>query len=109
MFRPIDPLGSAPTLTLQVIARDGTVHTVGTQSGDTVAIALLKAGVLPFRRTAVSGQARAPLCLMGVCFDCLVEVDGRANLQACMVEVSGGMVVRLLDGARPLDLDTGPT
>ncbi len=111
MFRSIDspgsPAGSAPTLTLQVVTLTGEVRTVAARSGDTVAMALLKAGVLPFRRTALSGQARAPLCLMGVCFDCLVAVDGRANVQSCMVEVSGGMVVTLPDGARPLDPGAG--
>ena len=45
-------------------------------------------------------QPRAPLCLMGVCFDCLVEVDGRQNVQSCMVEVRDGMQVRLPHGAR---------
>jgi NADH dehydrogenase/NADH:ubiquinone oxidoreductase subunit G len=38
--------------------------------------------------------------MMGVCFDCLVEVDGRQNVQSCMVEVSDGMQVSLPAGAR---------
>jgi NADH dehydrogenase/NADH:ubiquinone oxidoreductase subunit G len=37
---------------------------------------------------------------MGVCFDCLVEVDGTPNVQACMVAVRDGMRVRLQHGAR---------
>jgi predicted molibdopterin-dependent oxidoreductase YjgC len=73
---------------------------VPAREGETLAAALLNAGVVPFRRTPVSGQPRAPLCLMGVCFDCLVEVDGAANVQSCMVEVHEGMKVRLPDGAR---------
>jgi predicted molibdopterin-dependent oxidoreductase YjgC len=68
--------------------------------GDTLAVALLNAGVVPFRQTPVSGQPRAPLCLMGVCFDCLVEVDGQQNVQSCMVEVHEGMQVHLPTGAR---------
>ncbi|MEZ5620583.1 MAG: (2Fe-2S)-binding protein [Burkholderiaceae bacterium] len=40
-----------------------------------------------------SRAPRAPMCLMGVCFDCLVEIDGRPNVQACMVEVREGMRV----------------
>jgi predicted molibdopterin-dependent oxidoreductase YjgC len=40
---------------------------------------------------------------MGVCFDCLVQVDGRANVQACMVKVSAGMRVVLQHGARALE------
>ena len=37
---------------------------------------------------------------MGVCFDCLLEVDGRSNVQGCMVEVRDGMQVRRQEGAR---------
>lgn len=73
---------------------------VQAREGQTLAVALLNASVVPFRHTPVSGQARAPLCLMGVCFDCLVEVDGAPNVQSCMVEVREGMEVRLQVGAR---------
>lgn len=110
MFRPIEGADEGadksaddlPAISLQLVALDGAEHLIPAQPGDTVALALLKAGVLPMRRTALSGQARAPLCLMGVCFDCLVQIDGRANLQACIVEVSGGMRVHLQHGARAL-------
>jgi len=68
--------------------------------GVPLATALLNAEVVPFRRTPVSGQPRMPLCLMGVCFDCLVEVDGVQNVQSCMVQVHAGMQVRLPQGAR---------
>lgn len=73
---------------------------VQAREGESLATALLGAAVVPFRRTAVSGAPRAPLCLMGVCFDCLVEVDGVQNVQSCMVEVRDGMQVRLPAGAR---------
>jgi predicted molibdopterin-dependent oxidoreductase YjgC len=73
---------------------------VAAREGETLAVALLNAGVVPFRHTPVSGQPRAPLCLMGVCFDCLVEVDGAQNMQSCMLQVRAGMQVRLPNGAR---------
>jgi predicted molibdopterin-dependent oxidoreductase YjgC len=73
---------------------------VAAREGEMLATALLNAGVVPFRHTPVSGQPRAPLCLMGVCFDCLVEVDGAQNVQSCMVQVRAGMQVRLPNGAR---------
>lgn len=73
---------------------------VSAREGDTLAAALLNADIVPFRRTPVSGEPRAPLCLMGVCFDCLVEVDGAQNVQSCMVQVHAGMQVRLPNGAR---------
>ena len=68
-----------------------------------LALAMLKAGFARFRDTPISGSARAPLCLMGVCFDCLVEVDGLPNVQACMVTVQDGMQVRLQHGARRVE------
>lgn len=73
---------------------------VSAREGETLAVALLNADIVPFRHTPVSGQPRAPLCLMGVCFDCLVEVDGAQNVQSCMVQVQAGMQVCLPNGAR---------
>lgn len=95
MFRPIQPDSARPTVTLHLEGQP-----ISARQGDTLAIALLNAGVVRLRQTAISGQARAPLCLMGVCFDCLVEVDGRQNVQSCMTEVCDGMQVRLPTGAR---------
>jgi sarcosine oxidase subunit alpha len=66
---------------------------------DSVAGALMLAGVRDFRDTPVSGSPRGPFCLMGSCFDCLVDIDGVANRQACMVRVVEGMRVRRQRGA----------
>lgn len=41
------------------------------------------------------GEGRKPYCFMGVCFDCLVEVNGVPNVQACLTTVAEGMRVRL--------------
>ena len=70
--------------------------------GDSVAAALLAAGVVDFRDTAVTGTARGPFCMMGACFDCLVDIDGVPNRQACMVQVAEGMQVRRMRGRRPV-------
>ena len=66
---------------------------VDAREGDSVAAALIAAGIGPIRSSAVSGEPRAPYCMMGVCFECLVEIDGIANRQACMVRVRPGMQV----------------
>lgn len=95
MFRPIESTTAIRTVTFQLHGKSITAR-----EGDTVAIALMNAGVSTFRQTPVSGQPRAPLCLMGICFDCLIEVDGQQNVQACMVEVREGMQLRLPVGAR---------
>lgn len=68
--------------------------------GDTVASALLGAGVRASRTHPVSGRERAPFCMMGTCFECLVEVDGVPNRQACQVRLQEGMSIRAQMGAR---------
>lgn len=73
---------------------------VPARPGDSVAVALLAAGITTTRTTAVSGAPRGPFCMMGACFDCLAEVDGRASVQTCMTPVRDGMRVRRQDGAR---------
>ncbi len=72
------------------------------RAGESLAAALLAAGIVSFRDTPVSGAARGPLCLMGACFDCLVEVEGEANRQACMVVVREGLRAGRQRGARAL-------
>lgn len=91
MFRTVE---DGPPSIIEV---DG--ERIAARAGAPLALALLAAQVRVFRRTVVSGAPRAPLCLMGACFDCLVEVDGQANVQSCMVPVREGMRVRLLCGA----------
>jgi predicted molibdopterin-dependent oxidoreductase YjgC len=60
--------------------------------GGNLAAALLGAGITTFRATPVSGAPRGPFCMMGACFDCLVEVEG-ATRQACMMQVTDGLVL----------------
>lgn len=60
--------------------------------GANLAAALLAAGVTVLRHTPVSGAPRAPFCMMGACFDCLVEVEGVVR-QACMIEVTEGLEI----------------
>jgi predicted molibdopterin-dependent oxidoreductase YjgC len=86
-------------------ARDGlTIYfedrAIPAAAGDSVAAALLAAGETSTRTTAVSGSARGPFCMMGACFDCLAEIDGRANVQTCMTPVRDGMRIKQQDGAR---------
>lgn len=69
--------------------------------GISLAAALLARSGDPSRET-VSGAGRTAFCMMGVCFDCLVEVNGLPNTQACMVRVRDGMVVKRQIGLRGL-------
>jgi glycine/D-amino acid oxidase-like deaminating enzyme/bacterioferritin-associated ferredoxin len=61
--------------------------------GETIAAALAAADIVAVRR-ARSGAPRGPYCGMGVCFDCLVTVDGRPSQRACLTKVAPGMDVR---------------
>lgn len=50
--------------------------------GATVAAAVIKGGEASFRES-VKGQPRAPLCGMGICFECRVTIDGQPHQRAC--------------------------
>ena len=92
-------LPDADTATVEVII-NGVPFRAPT--GCTAAAALLLAGAISNRTTPVTGAPRAPYCMMGVCFDCLVHIDGQPNRQACLVTVAEGMQVRTPQGARAL-------
>ncbi len=62
--------------------------------GETIAAALLAAGRQSFRRTARRGEPRGVYCGMGVCFDCVMTVNGIPNVRTCQTRVSAGMIVR---------------
>jgi D-hydroxyproline dehydrogenase subunit gamma len=76
-------------LRLQLIVNN---QPVAAAEGDTVAAALLGSGRWTFRRDH-AGAAHGPFCLMGVCQECLVEIDGVPNRRACLVPVAQGMKV----------------
>ena len=87
MFRRLTD-ASRPALTILI---DGVACEA--REGDSVAAAMLSAGQLMTRASPLSGAPRAPYCLMGVCFECLVTIDGVGNRQACMTAVRSGMRV----------------
>ena len=76
---------------------------VCSEEGVTLALALLEAGFVPTRVHPVRGDARAPYCLMGACFECLVHLDGQTNVQSCQVKVRAGMVVQLPIGSLEIE------
>lgn len=61
--------------------------------GSTVAAAILLNGVTTFRHS-VTGEARAPLCGMGICYECRVTVNGQAHARSCQIVCAEGMEVR---------------
>lgn len=67
-------------------------------AGETVAAAVLLSGFRYTRTTPVSNTPRAPFCLMGVCYECLMVVDGLANQRACKLTVAEGMEIERQQG-----------
>lgn len=94
MFRK-RPDGRAAAVPVEVEGRP-----VLAPEGVSAAAAVLLAGFAAIRETPVAGAPRGPYCLMGVCFDCLAEIDGIANRQSCMVTVQPGMTIRRQRGRR---------
>jgi predicted molibdopterin-dependent oxidoreductase YjgC len=66
--------------------------------GQSVGAALWAAGVRSWRTTRVLGRPRGLFCGIGVCFDCLVEIDGRPDQRACVTPARDGMVVDPQEG-----------
>jgi predicted molibdopterin-dependent oxidoreductase YjgC len=61
--------------------------------GETLAAALLSAGIQTFRLSQKNKQPRSIFCGMGVCYECLVTVDGQHAVRACVTLVAEGMNV----------------
>ena len=97
MFRRL-PDADATTIEVTIDGRGMHVR-----AGDTVAAALLSAGILASRVADVSGAPRAPYCMMGVCFECFVTIDGVGNRQGCLVPVAPGMRIETQHGKREVD------
>jgi len=74
--------------------------TVSVPTSFTAAAAMLLYGNGATRTTAISGEGRAPYCMMGVCFECLMEINGEPNQQGCLVAVSEGMRINRQRGKR---------
>jgi D-hydroxyproline dehydrogenase subunit gamma len=101
LFRRVDDNAGAVTITV-----DG--QSFVARPGDSLATALIAGGLTAFARNPKTGALNSPACLIGICFGCLCEVDGRPGVQACLTPVRDGMQVRtnLPDEVAPTD-DTG--
>jgi predicted molibdopterin-dependent oxidoreductase YjgC len=75
-------------------------RTIQVRAGQTLAAALIAAGTTTFRQTPTH-EPRGLFCGMGVCFECLVTVDGISDQRACMTLVQPGMKVTLAIESKP--------
>ena len=62
-------------------------------AGQSIGAALLAANQRALRKTRFNEKDRGLFCGIGVCFDCLVIVDGVSNQRACLIEAKPGMKV----------------
>ena len=98
MFKRLEPLNQ-PTVTITIEDRQ-----IKVPATDSVAAAMLAAGIMSSRTTPVSGAYRGPYCMMGTCFECLVEIDGVPNQQACQTQVRDVMAITPQRGIRDIKL-----
>ncbi|KVN04814.1 MULTISPECIES: (2Fe-2S)-binding protein [unclassified Burkholderia] len=90
------PLFSTPTAAMRTVTIFVDDVPVAVPDGSTVAAALLTVQLpYPWRRSAVSHTPRAPYCLMGVCFECVAEIDGQSGCRTCLTPVRAGMRITL--------------
>ena len=81
-----------PAVRIRINGRPHTAY-----ASESVHAALLAAGYRVLRKTGKAGHPRGFFCGMGVCYDCLVTIDGVPNQRACMTLVTDGMEVILDD------------
>lgn len=87
---------AAETVTIHL---DGAA--IAAPRGENLAAVLLSQGELATGTAPVTGAPRGPYCMIGTCFGCLVEIEGRGDVRACLTPVRDGLRVRRR--ARPRD------
>ncbi len=83
-------------MTEETFSFDG--RPIAFRPGQSVGSALTAAGVRSWRTTRVEGRPRGLFCGIGVCFDCLIVVDGSPNERACLLPAAAGMRVESQEG-----------
>ena len=78
-----------PEITVRIDDR-----TIPATAGQSVAAALIGAGITSWRTTRREGRPRGLFCGIGACFDCLVRIDDAPSVRACLVPVREGMIIR---------------
>jgi hypothetical protein len=93
------PVPAANNLRIAGIDRCQMVHirvngrSVSATPGETVLAALTAAGLKTLKKSNVRGEARGAFCGMGVCYECLVTINGVPKQRSCMVEVAENMEI----------------
>ncbi len=64
------------------------------EAGESIAAALLAAGIIDLRRSGEDDSPRGPYCMIGNCFECLVWIEGQGSRQACREPAREGLKLR---------------
>ena len=83
-----------------VVTVDG--EEVSVPEASSAAFAAMQVSPTGTRRSPATGQPRAPYCMMGACFECLLEIDGMPSLQGCLIIVRPGMAICRPQGSREI-------
>ncbi len=73
-------------------------------AGQSIGGALIAAGHRSWRRTRLGGEPRGIFCGIGICYDCLITVNGQPNRRACVIEAHEGDIVSTQQGAGRVEL-----
>lgn len=66
---------------------------ISVPAGTVLAAAIARAGVTQFRRSVLD-QPRGPLCGMGICMECRVTINGKAQCRSCQIVCEPGIEVQ---------------
>ncbi len=68
-------------------------------TGESIAAALIAAGITS-NRVSPTGKPRGYFCGMGVCWECVVRINGKQNQRACMQLLESGMIVETVESVK---------
>ncbi|WP_341392959.1 (2Fe-2S)-binding protein [Arthrobacter sp. G119Y2] len=88
------PATTEPDHIPAVVRADFEGRAIQAEAGQSVGAALIGAGITAWRGTRGAGRPRGLFCGIGVCYDCLVTINGQPNQRACLAEVAEGMKIR---------------
>lgn len=94
------PFKVPPSSDLVTVEVEG--RRIGVPRGSSAACAAILAGLDSTRTSPATGEPRAPYCMMGVCFECLLVIDGVPSRQGCLVSVREGTRIGRQEGAPSL-------
>ncbi len=86
----IDSIERKEKVTIKVNGKD-----VSAYIGETLLAALIANGYKKLKKSPVLKEHRSGLCGMGVCYECLVTINGEKNVRACMEDIRPGMEIEI--------------